>query len=286
VRPRVGPPDQPTDLGEIALEVPPLVVAGRVLNPNGAPLVCSLVVYQPAQEASGRAAGNRRERWRVRTDSSGYFAVNGHGSDLPVSFQLTSESYELLESEPVPAGSAQVVLRTAFRSSLRFRMRGNSAEQGSELEARLVSVGPNGERDVRTSNWDRFGAVQIPKLIPGSYTLEIGQKTVPEVVFWNQTFEIQPGESMDLGDIPLDVELHTYKVEFVLLEGASEEEFRVAHGLAFGTPVPARIHRTAGREYTLKSTQRLDQVEITQSEQPAYRRRFDVQPGANRLRVP
>lgn len=177
-------PDQVVDQGRVVVDLGPIVVAGRVVDPAGNPQAGAHVevAWTPAPSQDDRRfrsrfSGLRVQRLRTRTDGEGRFELRGH-HDPEGRFTIRARGGRMASArETLVPGSSNVSLVMQPLGGLRGRVRKAHPElEGSaRLRVRLLQEDqdvPVGARWLTIST-EEDGTFERRDLAPGAYEIQV-----------------------------------------------------------------------------------------------------------------
>ncbi len=224
------------DLGELTLELPPLLASGVVLDESGEPVagmwVTPSVRIQWNPEHPDSFYWNELHGQRVRSDERGAFELRARLAPQPIRLAAAGRN---LKGEPVEAlvGAGALVLRVSGTGSIEGSVRLDPGIPAHHLLARaeLQDQGGMGEMAwYQPTRVAEDGTFRVENLRPGTYTLNIQPTSgrFPFGVF--RDVLVRAGESTrDPRFDPLDLRgrLHMVRLEIVDSQGQPVREGQV-----------------------------------------------------------
>lgn len=163
-----------TDLGNLVLTLPPLLVSGRVMDDAGTPLPGVFVqVRAQVFYSKDQFYWNWEDGLQARSGADGSFAIHGK-TDSALIRVTGSDEERWCAGSDVPPGSTgvQVVMRAAGRVSGKILLDAGANAEGMSLQ--LVS---ELEGDRETTHWgariEEEGGFNFDTVPPGRYRLEL-----------------------------------------------------------------------------------------------------------------
>ena len=286
--PQLGP-DGGVELGDVSLVLPPLLLAGRVVDEAGGGLAVPLELEVPRFETRS----DPPQPWRVWNTTSapdGTFEFRGFFGSAQLLLSAESNVYVGGDPRFVQAGATDLVLELSRAGRVEFDV--------PELRE-LFGRGRWGNFTFTIESVEgRTGGQTGNALLLPPWPLKAGSYRVNFYLNWNASdpllvipAEVEAGRVTDLGDIDLLENLFVYEIDLEWDGAQKPASFRV-QPLAAGADEPGvklgrekyqveiLPHTMTKSRALIFSSVPIDEIEVLRGDQTEV---FGVTPGENRL---
>ncbi len=202
------------DLGTLSMTPPPLLVAGKVVDPRRAPIAGARVELLGKTLLSGGIWD--RVKWGHQSDSDGRFSIAGRVENDVFRVAVEADGYLRTDSGEVPRGVRDLVVTMQQAGGLRGEVVLPATDARIHLQLAVVSEASGGTLADAPSLGGNF---RFPSLEPGTVSLEVRLFGFPGPVATRTDQLIVGGETTDVGTIDLTDVLHTIGFTVVDAQG-------------------------------------------------------------------